>query len=143
MFVAVKGELSEGLERRGEDSGGKGAPEVAPAGEERLWVRDAVKEHGQLETPQGCEEGPESARIKGGKVPNAQVVQGEGCQLGWYMDPEAGCESAKDRCLESEAIAFHPLFFEWIKRQVDSLEPGQLVNARNRIRQFVDDLSSN
>jgi hypothetical protein len=40
---------------------------------------------------------------EGGGVQSMQVVQGEGCQLGWHTNAEAGLESAEDGCLESEA----------------------------------------
>lgn len=142
MFVAVQSKLCEGMLRRGDDSGEECAPEVTPARGESLWVWDAVEEHGQLETSQGRKEGLESTRIEGGKVPNAQVVHGEGCQLRRHVDSEAGRESAEDRRLECETIGFHSAIVAWVERQVDGLEPGQLVNARKQTREFVDDLSS-
>jgi hypothetical protein len=50
MFVAVHGELCEGMLHRGKDHAGQeGAQEVVPAGGECVWFRGAVEEHRQLE----------------------------------------------------------------------------------------------
>jgi hypothetical protein len=101
MFVAVHGELREGMLHRGEDHAGQeGAQGVVPAGGECVWFWGAVKEHRQLEAP------PRRRVIRtggGGGVQSSMQVQGEGCQLGWHTDAEAGLESAEDVYLESEA----------------------------------------
>ena len=70
-------------------------------------------------------------------------MQGEGCELGWCTDAEAGRESAENRFLESEATLAVGIIPLSIERQVDSLKPGQLVDARKRTCQFVDGTSSN
>ena len=103
----MQSKLCEGMLRRGDDSGEEYVPEVTPARGECLWVRDAVEEYGQLETSQGREEGLEPTRIEWGKVPNAQIVHGEGRQFRGHVDSEANRESAEDRRLECQTIRFH------------------------------------
>ena len=50
MFIAVQGELREGVLGRGEDHARQeGTPEEAPAGGESACIRGAVEQHGQLE----------------------------------------------------------------------------------------------
>lgn len=102
-FVAVQGELSKSVLCRREDNAGEGIPEVAPAGGEPEWIWGAVEEHGQVEVPQGCENGLEWGRFEAGKVPSAQIVKGEGRQLRWRTDAEAVHESTENVCLEGES----------------------------------------
>ena len=132
--VAVQGELREGVLSRGEDHArAEGTPKMAPVAVEREYFRGAAEEHGQLEAPQGHQDGLEKGRFEVVKVPGAQVVQGEGRQLGWRTDAEAGRERADDGCLESEAtpvVGTKLVIINWVERQIDGLDPGQLVNAR-------------
>ena len=78
--------------------------------------------------------------IEGGKIPSAQVVQGEGRQSGWQTDAEAGFKSPKNGCLETEAtlvIGIKPVSIGWEEGQLDGLEPRQPVDARKRTGKFV------
>lgn len=62
------------------------------------------------------------------------IVQGEGHQLRWRTDAEAGCESAKI-CSEGEltlVIRTKPVITDWVEGEVDGLELRRLVDARER-----------
>ena len=80
IFIAVQGKLRERSLRLDGDrrhARKEGTPEVAPTGEECGWDRNAVKEHRQLETTQGREDGMEWESFESGRIRGAQVVQGE------------------------------------------------------------------
>lgn len=128
------------MRRGGNYASEESTPEVKPAGV--VWA-DIVK-HRQLEAPQ-CwrQEGLEWERFERREVRHEYVVQAEGGQLGWWMGAEVFGESGEKRWLERKAI--HTVRSNlaaatecWVKRQVDSLESGQQVNARKRTNQFAD-----
>ena len=91
---------------------------------------------------QGRKNSLECGRIDEGKGRSIQVMQGEGCELGWRTDTEAGRESAENRVLESDPAFAIRIVPRPIERQVDGLKPGQLMDARKRTFQFSDGTSS-
>jgi hypothetical protein len=142
--VAVQGELREGVLRRcGDRAGEKSAPEVAPAG----VVRGDIVEHGQLEAPQCCirtvwnggdSRGENSDMCRSCKQRDVSLDGARTLKL-------PGGESTEERCLERTAtptVGTNPVIKHWVERQVDSLKPGKLVNARKQTNQFGNGVSS-
>ena len=73
-------------------------------------------------------------------------MQAEGGQLGWCPGAEAFGKSSEERWLERKAILTVIINLVaaaecWVERQVDGLELGQQVNARERTNQFTDGIS--